>query len=210
MKIISFFLVIILLFSCEKVENQKENNTYQVVSLLYQQFAKPIELVFPPPPPDSLNYVFSSKDSVRIDSIHKNIEKVRGNTKFVVAIYPYFFSYNPLNIEPIDNCSNFNTILKNLIETKDSLKIDIHKILAKNNDSIIFYSKELSKDRRKDFYNFDMQISFSNLSFNSDYTKSVVVGTFRHSRLSGESVLFFLEKIGNKWMIKCQETLSIS
>ncbi len=211
MRITSFFLVIILLFSCVEKGNQEEDNTYQVVSLLYQEYAKPLKSVFPPPPPDSLNYVLSSKDSAQIDSVHREIKKERSNKRFIVAIYPYFFSYNnPHNDEFLDSCYDFNTVLKNLVENKDSLKVDINKIVSKKNDSIILYSKELSKDRRKDFYNFDMLVSFSNISFNSNYTKAIVVGAYSHSRLAGASILFFLEKIEGQWIIKCKKGLSIS
>ena len=209
MKTISFFLVIILLFSCENKENSKDDNTYKIISLLYQQYAKPIEAVFPPPPPDNLNYIFSYKDSIKADSLLKKLKEETNDKKSIIAIYPYFSPHTLHDKNATGNCHNFNDILKKYIKNKDSLKIDVNKIITNRNDSIIYYDK-LSKDKRKDFYNFDMLISFSNISFNSDYTKAIVVGSFSHSKLAGASMLFFLEKKEGQWMVKCEKGLSIS
>ncbi len=77
MKKLFFLLFITILFSCENKVNNEEKITYEVLSMLYDKLAKPIEPIFPPPPPGSPNYVFSSKDSARINSMIKIIKAER-------------------------------------------------------------------------------------------------------------------------------------
>jgi len=202
------FLLFLTLFSCNFENREDVNNRYEIISLLYEKLAQPIDIMFPPPPPDSLNYIFSSKDSTRIDSIIKGIKEKRKKKKFIVAIYPYlnYYKDSKYNDYMID-CFESNIIK---IEKKDSIKIDINKITKKRNDSVIYFKEELILKGRKDYETFDVLISFSQIEFNKTYTKAMIIGTVSTSRLAGITILYFLEKVNNKWIIKCQETLSIS
>jgi hypothetical protein len=212
MKKLFFLLIVLALVSCKNnIKKQENENTYQVISILYNKLAKPIELFFPPPPPDKSDHVFTSKDSVRIDSLHKEIENERAKRKFIVAVYPLLNPYRKGHHKYfMQDCSEFNNVMDKLLEIKDSLKIDIDKIIKKRNDSIIYFKEGLIIKGRRDYETFDILISFSRIAFNKDYTKAVVVGSLNHSTIAGASILYFLEKNDDKWEIKCEKGLSIS
>jgi len=208
--IIKILLLFVILLSCNIDNREEESNRYEVISILFDKLTQPIDLVFPPPPPpDSLNYVFKLKDSIRIDSIIKKVKAERENKKFIVAVHPLFNSYVNGSRKGKD-CFGFDETINKLMTIKDSLNVDINKIITKRKDSIIYFKEELILKGRKDYETFDILISFSHVSFNEDYTKAVMVGSVSTSRLAGTTILYFLEKIDNKWIIKCQETLSIS
>ncbi|MET2986452.1 hypothetical protein [Aureibaculum conchae] len=205
------FLVLLLTFSCNSENGNKGKNNYQVISLIYNKLAKPIEPVFPLPPPDSLNYVFTSKDSARIDSLINQIKKETAKRRFIVAIDSLNKPYPNVSLNNIDkNCSDYIDILSKLQQQKDTLKFDISKIENTRNDSIIYFNKELLTKGNRDFFKFDILLSFSRIAFNKDYTKAVLQVSESRSKLAGNSSLYFLEKISGKWQVKCTKELSIS
>jgi len=206
-----FLLLFIILFSCNIDNEKEEKNKYQILSLLYDRLAQPTDPVFPPPPPDSLNYVFTSKDSARINSTIEKFIKERDGRRQIVAIYPQLNPYiGGSRKERGKDCSEYDEAINKLISLKDSLKIDIDKIITRRNDSIIYFKKELLDEYSRDFYKFDALISFSRVAFNEDFMKAVVVGSISHSKLAGVSVLYFLEKINDTWEVRCTKELSIS
>ena len=207
--IIKILLLFVILLSCNIDNRKEEDNRYKIISMLFDKLAQPIDLVFPPPPPDSLNYVFKSKDSIRIDSIIKRVKSERENKKFIVAVHPLFNSYVNGSRKGKD-CFGFDETINKLMTVKDSLSVDINKIITKRKDSIIYFKEELILKGKKDYETFDVLISFSHIIFNKTYTKAIITGSVSTSRLAGTTILYFLEKIDNKWTIKCQETLSIS
>ncbi|RPD91182.1 hypothetical protein EGM88_15090, partial [Aureibaculum marinum] len=153
---IFILLIIVLVSSCSK-DNSKieENNNYKIISLIYDDLAKPIEPVFPPPPPDSLNYAFTSKDSTRIDSLINKINDERSKRRFIVAIDSLLKPYSNVSLNNIDkNCSDYTNILSKLQQQKDTLKLDISSIENSRNDSTIYFKKELLTEDSKDFFEF--------------------------------------------------------
>ncbi len=108
------------------------------------------------------------------------------------------------------DCSEYHDVMDKLVEIKDSLKIDIDKIITKKNDSIIYFKKELLSKDTKEYIKFDFFISFSRIAFNKDFTKSIVKVSTNRSKLAGFSAIYFLEKKDSIWKVKCIKELSIS
>lgn len=211
MKRLIFLFFILVLHACDKSIEQEKKNTNQILSLLYGQLAEPMEPVFPPPPPDSLDYVFTSKDSIRIDSLITQIKKERAERRFIVAIDSLNKPYPNVSQNNIDKkCEGFLEILSKLQQQEDTLKIDISKIENTRNDSIVYFKEELLTEDSRDFFKFDMLLSFSRIAFNEDYTKAVLKVSESRSKLAGSSSIYFLEKINGKWQIKCTKELMIS
>ncbi|WP_062056229.1 hypothetical protein [Aquimarina longa] len=68
----------------------------------------------------------------------------------------------------------------------------------------------MKNDRRYVEKNFDKLINFSQISFNQNYTKAVLIVGVNMGPLNGYTSLVFLEKINDAWQIKDIDTFSIS
>jgi len=208
------FIFVLLIFSlllCKKRGDNEEEKTYEVITFLYDTMVQPIEPMFPPPPPDSLNHEFSSKDSVRIISMIEKIKIERENKKYIIAIHPQ------LNLvsERYENknegeCFGYSKMLNKLKSFKSTKKIEINRIRTKRNDSIIYFKKDLVIKGHKDYETFDVLVSFSRIAFNENFTKAILRVSVSTSKLAGSSILYFLEKTNGSWKIKCEEEISIA
>ena len=60
------------------------------------------------------------------------------------------------------------------------------------------------------FDEIDVLLNFSDITFNKDYTKALLIIGISHGRLDGFSTLIYLEKKHYHWQIICQKVVSIS
>jgi len=193
----------------------EENNRYQIITLLFEELAKPVELVYGP------NYSgepLTRKDSAHQDSLFESIRKERAKRKFIVAIYPYFTDDIYAKYPSFKECPQYYK----LMEEADYLKkyeiridigeetFDINKLKNTRNDSIIIFKNELLNKDSKEYDKFNILISFSDIIFNDDYTMATIKVYHSYSKLGGESTLFVLKKIGDKWLIKCENVTGVS
>ncbi len=198
-----------IVFSCKNASNE-DINRYQVISLLFEKIAKPIELVYPPNPSGR---PYTKKDSMHIDSLHEVIKKERAKRKFIVAVYPNFNDdiYKKYDSKTFkDVCPQYYKLIKDIKFKKNENKIDIDKIKNVRNDSIILFSENLLNQYSKEYENFDFLIVFSKIIFNQNYTSATILVHQARGKLAGESILYFLEKIDDNWVIKCGKVLGVS
>ncbi len=206
-KIIVLATIILLIFSCKK-SNLEESNKYQIISFLFEELAKPVELVYGP------NYSgepLTRKDSAHQDSLFESIRKERAKRKFIIAVYPKLIPYKGGHYKyGSKKCIEYYEIMDKLMKLKDSSAIDLNKIISTRYDSIVPFSVDLLSKDTKEFIKFDYFISFSPVAFDESYTKSIVLVSGSRSKLAGSTDLYMLEKENGKWVIKCKINLEIS
>lgn len=209
-----FLIIAFLLFSCEEKQQEKdvrEENTYQITSYLVNKFREP-PLLAPafPPPPKGKEYIYTTRDSLTSYMYSVN-EFIRKKT---IAFLPKTFTldkeYRKKKIKTIKECTNDKQLIKSFLKSERGIKIDINKVGNSKKDSLIYYTEKHKKMLGRGFNEIDMLLSFSNITFNKDYTKALLVVGVTFERLNGFSTLIYLEKENYHWKIKCEEGLSIS
>lgn len=201
------FIFLISMFSCNSYKIEEEKNRYLVISVLFNELAKPIEPIFPSP---YSNKPFTSKDSVKIyKMIEESKEEIR-RKKFIVAVDTLFSNtkFNSINLKSVP--PEYLHIVNKLLAIKSERELTLIKIRSKRNDSIIPFTKTLLTKGRKEYIKFDYLISFSHVVFDKNYSKSVVIVSGSRSKLAGATILFYLMKVDNKWKIYDAKTLEIS
>ncbi len=189
----SFFI-----FGCND-KQVKEKNTYQIISVLIEEFGKPI---IPPPPPKELSHLKPLTDK-QLDSITNQEQKI--------CIFPIFrrnkknFNYKKEYDE------EFNELVSDLKSSYNIGKIDISKIkIDRPYQLSLVDTVKVRQDRRYVEKNFDKLLSFYNVSYNKKRTKAVTIIGVGIGRLNGYTSLVFLEKTKGIWKIKHIDTFSIS
>ena len=204
--VVLLLLIVTLLFSCEE-SNQEEINKYKIISLLYDKLAEPSNLISEP---NFTGKPYTKKDTMRMDSLYKSIQKKKSKNKYIVAVYPQLVSYTGGPYKYYSNkCADYDKIMDKLILLKDSSKIDLAKIVSNRNDSIISFSQNLIVKNSMDFVNFDLLMTFSPIAFDKEYKKAIIVTTKMRSKSSGSTDLYILEKKNNQWDIECEINLGI-
>jgi len=145
MKFKILFLIVFLFVSCQK--NNTDNDTYKVISVVYNKLAKPVPVM------DSYDYYrfinkkLTHKDSMHIDSITRIVKEKRLKHRFITAIYPNFYlDYDLTNQNLQAECTSFiNEFdkLKNFsLKKKQEKQIDVSKIHSIRSDSIIYFQED--------------------------------------------------------------------
>lgn len=223
-----YFLTLILLSSCSK-QNKQQNekvNIYEVVELLYDNaVTNHLKVVALPQP-----VAPSPGSNISSDSIHKMIEEYRKIPKdtfvlinnhlkkfgrYIVAVDsvlkpPYL---SDINKEYLKDClidDDFKSIYDDFKKVKDTVSINVNKIENNNYSYIVPYQDYFKKLYRKGFDKFDILLSFSNIQFNNEYNKAVLILSVAFDKLNSFSEIIFLEKKNSKWNIKCKQVISIS
>jgi len=226
---VSTIILLIILSSCNQEGEIK--NRYQVISLLYTNLVDStdnIHSVLPGPPPKT----DSSLTKKQLDSIDlaylkltqklisENFKKKKISKKYKIAIYPVLNNKSNLNFELniefkeyknlFDKLNNNNNNNNNS-NSKNVDNIDISKIHTNRNDSIFYFNDNLLKKYDKDFHEFDYLINFSNVVFNKNYSRAIIVCSISSSKLASVSSIYFLEKTKNgRWIIEFEKELTIS
>jgi len=213
MKSIKYFIIILIFTSCINKESIREKNIHQIVNLIYSDFSQQeMEFyVFPVSKPP-LNSVMNN------DIYNKNIIKPLTKKDSLIKINQYLnnkknqqiFAFN-LKMERYHNLKNkiipiknddFKNLYNEFIKSNKLNTLNINKIIPKNNDSIIQLKRE-----NLDFKNNNIIISFSNIVFNNDFSKSIIIATKSWSALDSYSLIYFLEKRNNIWVVTFKKTL---
>ena len=106
---------------------------------------------------------------------------------------------------------DYSNLLTKLESVKKIKQIDISKIKTNRKDSIFYFNKNILTKDSKEFNKFDFLVSFSQVIFNKNYERAIVVGAVSNSKLSGASIVYFLIKTENRrWIIEYEKGLSIS
>lgn len=211
-------LVFLTLLSCKK-NNDKIKNNYHIISLTYTNMLNQIDVLPPLPPPPPLiegEYSQKQRDSIDLSYLRlrekltsENLKKgLLKKEKKIIAISKEFMQIGDTNLKLNDDDSNLLTKLESVKKIKE---IDISKIKTNRKDSIFYFNKNLLTKDSKEFNTFDFLVSFSQVIFNENYERAIVVGAVSNSKLSGASIIYFLKKTENGcWIIEYEKGLSMS
>lgn len=212
MKKIKFALILLIYISCNNLENKYEENKYQILDLIYGDYSKyqmdffisPIEK---PPVPSSLSYKLNLSN--KKDSLAKVKDYYKKEKKQIFAFDLKMNRYHNIRERKLrENIIGFDDLYKCFIISEKIDSLDIYKISPKNNDSLIIFKEGLLKKRvGVEFQKFDVFVSFSNITFNSNYSKAVVIGTRGFSGTDSNSIIYFFEKQNGKWRKLFEQTL---
>lgn len=222
MRFIKYFITLFLFISCNSEEIKIEKNKYQILNLIYSDFSKhQMEFfVFPAktrPLPNGVDYRKLLNNKKYMDSLHKIVYSNKINKKdslirikkhienkknqHIFAINLKMERYHNIKDEKLkENIIGFDKLYKNFIVSKKKDFLNIHKILPQNNDSLIAFNNELLKNKvGVEFGKFDVLVSFSDILFNKDYSKAIIIGTRSFSGTDSHSLIYFLKKQKGKW-----------
>jgi len=208
-KILFFIFLSGFYYSCKFDDSIEKENTYQVLSLLINEYtsnSKKIIFNIPPPPNGTkLKQKLSIKDSLLL---YKQFYEETIKQK-VIALKPKMFGIDKKH--PFKEVCNINQkFLNSFFNLKDSKKINLNKINLNKKDSLIYYSDSYKKMRTKGFDKIDICLNFSRINFDRDYKEAIVIVGLSYGKLDGFSAIYFLEKKKGNWYIKCEKELSIS
>lgn len=207
LKILIFILLSFFYYSCKNKNNKEEKNTYQILSLLTNEFTSYTEkIIFTlPPAPNGVktNYNFSKKDSL---FLYRRFYEETIKQK-VIAIEPKMFEINK-NYNFKEDCNTNEKLLQNFNKLNESKNININKIDFYGNNSLVYYTDK--NKQTKGFDEIDIYLNYSRICFSKNYEKAILIVGVSFAKLNGFSTLYFLEKINEKWYIKCEKGLTIS
>ncbi|APG65580.1 hypothetical protein LPB136_09495 [Tenacibaculum todarodis] len=209
MKATSYLILVVIFFSCqkEKIRNYEEENTYQIVTSLLDEYKSYI--VLPPMltrPPGAKNQKLTIQDSLWIYKYHYN----QLINKKTIAVNKNIFGVEK-NYSFRGKCSIVDDkLLEKFNSLKENKKIDVSKVTIYGKDTLIQYKEEFKKLPWSGFNKMDLLLNFSRIAFNKEYNKAIIIVGASKGRLNGVSTLLYLEKVNYVWQIKCQKGLSIS
>lgn len=223
MRLFKYLLLFLFTVSCTKTKEIREENKYQIINLIYNNFSNEYMTFFVFParpsllPDEDIDYRRMLNDKTYMDSLHKikssnkisktdslfKIKKYTDNkeNQQIFAIDLKMEKYHNLkNRELQKNKTDFENLYKKFVASEKIDSLNIHNILPKNNDSIIPFRKELLKDKvGVGFRKFNILVSFSNIVFNNSYSKAILISTRAFSGTDAHSLIYFLEKEDGKW-----------
>jgi hypothetical protein len=223
MNFLKYIIILLFFISCNNKDTKIEKNKYEILNLIYSDFSKhQMEFfVFPTKQlldltddidhkrllldtnyKDSLHDQLYSTKISKIDSLLK-IEKYTSNkeNQQVFAFDLKMKKYRNLkDRERTKNKTGFENLYKNFVKSEKIDSLSIRKILPKNNDLIVECKKELLKVKvGVEFRKFDVLISFSDIVFNNNYSKAIIIGVRVFNGTDSHSLIYFLEKENGKW-----------
>ncbi|WP_025740527.1 hypothetical protein [Aquimarina pacifica] len=193
---VQIMVLFILLFSCKNKNVVEEKHTHEIMSVLIDEFGKPTV------PPREM-YGLEPFSKSQIDSILDQKEKICLHPKLKITDHEFS--------ERAEYDSEINLLIEGLSNFKYSKTLDLSKIkINRPYELSIVDTLKLKEDRRYVEKNFDKLINFSRISYNTSYTKAVLIVGVHEAVLNGYASLVFLEKKKGKWEIKSVDTFSIS
>lgn len=225
MKNLTIILLALILLGCNKKQYNKEADIYKVLEAINNEFitSRVKANVFQPSPPtyknqniswDSINKLIELDKLIPKDTIKKMDSLIKKYGRFLVDIDTILRPPNNLDIKEKDIKEylnlGFNQIYLSFKKIKDSISIDISKIPNNKYSYILPYHRGFYKLYPRKPYSSLFVIFFTNIVFNQEKNKAIIVMKVRKSRKSGFSTMYFLEKRKGKWFIKHIKELSIS
>lgn len=198
---------LLTLTSCDRDQNISEKNKSDIINLLINQLAAPIDAPLSPPPPKGVKVKrITNEDSLkRIAFRDEWLSKKR-----IVAVKSFFYNPNRDRYPLPENCKEFESLLNKFKSLKrKKQKVELSKIKLNRKDSLIYFQKEMLGEHC-DYENFDILAGFSQVIFNEAHDKAIISAHSSTSCRSGGTYLYFLKRKGGEWFVKCSKTLSIS
>lgn len=220
-KILNLSLIVVLFcFGCNFKKDPKHEEafeTYNILSTLnnYITTTKMVFFALPAPPPAKGINLDSVIDSNRKKDTIKLINAlIKKNGKLIVTIdselTPPILS--EIKKEKIQRCLklNFEETYNSFGSLKKKSNIDVSQIKMNDYSIIIPYKDYYEKKKIKGYGKLNISLNFSKIAFNKNHTKAIVIMGARFGKLNSFSAIYFLEKEKEKWVIRCENGLTIS
>ncbi|WP_188231112.1 hypothetical protein [Aestuariibaculum sediminum] len=215
-------LVTIILISCSSEKQfikQQVKEEMLVIGTVYKSLPK---VLYAPPKPSEetfdiretvLNYDKKPNSSIaKIFKYSINENFLKYEEKNFKRINNKYSPYRPKTLfEKVEIEEIYEELLIAITKlSSNSNQIDKLKLNAITNEELLF-SKESKLDlETMEALGISAKLSFSRVSFNDDFTKSVVILDKFYERANGSNVIYVLEKIDNSWQIKYTKTMTYS
>lgn len=229
MNFIKYLVLFFFVISCSNNEIKKDKNKYEIINIIYRNFSKEqMEFFVFSPKPLSKSSKFDYKrllnDEDYADSLHKSVYSLKisksdslkkiekylekKTNKKIFAFDLKMTKYHNLNKKEFNkNLIGFQNLLYKFKNSDEVDSLNIDKIFSINNDSLIVFKNELQKGRIFEIKKFDVLVSFSNIIFNEDYSKAILIATRSFNRLDSHSSVYFFRKNNGKWEKIKEQTL---
>lgn len=209
MKKIKYFIIFLICISCNKKDDKIDKDKYQILNLVYRDYSKyQMEFfVFPAKRPPIISNSSYERKSSKLDLLNKKdtlakiknyIEKKENQKIFAFDTIMKRY-HNIKDIKLKEKTVSFDNLYKNFVTSEKVDYLDIYKISPQNNDSIIVFKNKLLKRTGVEFQKFNVLVSFSDIAFNEDLSKAIIIGTRSFSRTDSHSSIYFFKKKNGKW-----------
>lgn len=233
MKNVTIILLTLILLGCNKKQNNKVVDTYEVLKVIYDHIItshlKIVALPQPPIGPPPYGRKISSDSKKRLDSIRKIAELNWSIPKDTIKLMKKLIKRNGRYIVSIDSILRppyttditskylkeyldvgFNEVYTSFTRIKDSISIAVSKIPNNEYSYIIPYRSYYNNMPRKGYDKIDIGLWFTNIAFNQERNKAIIIVGVGMGRLNGFSAIYFLQKRKGEWFIKGEKGLNIS
>ena len=223
MKNLTIILFTLILLGCNEKQNNKEADTYEVLSVVYNEvITSYLRIVsFPPPRPpaptsnvsrDSIKKKLELEISIPKDTVKAIKSFIKKNGRYIVSIDsilrpPYT---SDIHQRYIKEYLDFNEVYTSFRSIEDSISVDISKIPNNEYSYIIPYRSYYKDMPRRGYNKIDIGLWFTNIAFNQERNKAIIIVGVGMGRLNGFSAMYFLEKRKRKWFVKYEKGLTIS
>lgn len=210
-RVLRILIISLIFLSCStnNTSSSDEEDIYRIISKLTSR-VKEQSLLYPtfPPPPSKAKYTFTTKDSLM--RFKRFYEQYKG--KKIIAFDQIMFNLpESIKIDLIDCQFDSKSFIRHSIRTKTKNGlIDVNKLFISNKDSLLIYGDSLKNKLDEGFHEIDFLLSFSEIMFNDDYDKAVLIVNVKFEKLDSFSTIIYLEKKHYHWKIVCEEVLNIS
>lgn len=192
---ISIYLIILLVLNNCSVNNNKTDNTYQVISLLVNETYRSYSKI-----PSTLN---KRENNFQNDSINKKEFIFILDNKLRLISKTFGLSKHK---------EEYQKMFEELSSFSKEKDINLKYITVSKNIKMVELTNEhIQKMKNNNYYSdFDLYISFSRIAFNKSNDKALVAISTGDSSLSSSYDLFYLKMQNGKWKIIDFQNISIS
>ncbi|MEM6720635.1 MAG: hypothetical protein AAF611_15005 [Bacteroidota bacterium] len=184
-----FIPLFVLFIACT---NQSIDHDQQIYGLVINQVAYPVP---PPPPPSTSTEDVQLMGASIIDSIR--------SVPMKIAVFPYKIKFSLKD-------ENDKIKADSLVDYSESkIPVDFDRLIARENILLELLSGE-QNNLSKIYTIYDGLLKVSDIQYNKENTKAIILVSFSRGKLSGSLIQFYLEKENDQWKIISSKTLLVS
>lgn len=205
-------------FSCEigGLNKKEKVNTNKIINLLINKIIDKqlVYYAFPAHPPnheislDSLYKKVEKEGAISKDTVQIINKMIIEQGKLLVAIDSSLFTLNENHIKQ-SKCNKKNDF-NNSYKIKNIKKIDFNKIQKSNFYEVIPSTTGKRLSNKNQSLNYHMHLSFSEIVYNKENSKAVIIVGVALTKLNGFTSIYYLEKKNGLWKVECKKELNIS
>lgn len=193
-------LVLLIAFVSINCSTNTIMDSNQIYALIVNHSVVPLP---PPRPPFPLSIKSNSIKNKTPKKVLDSIKNIQLNVA-VNSAFKYAFG----SIPQLKRHEDYNALVTLLFEQKE-YNIQAHLITNTNSHNMVVVDKSKT-NRNTIFKDYNALIYLSEITFNRNRNKAVVIMGVSYGKLSGETNLYLLEKKEGKWLIISLKKLSES